>query len=239
MSSYYSKSVNSVRSHRDSETESWGTVTGSRTSTPTYSHRSNPSYPSANYGPSTPFTAHTPGTPYWSPVPLPQQYNGPTAPPAPYIPTVPLPSVNPLLQYPPKAVFNVTYGCNSIAFRDGASSADVAVYPPVHSLVLGLSCLCPGKRIDVKSSSPNGVTVHDVFAALSRCLLSPISSYELAALSPVVIAQGRATQSARRRTDVHSSMQWVDLLGHHVYFGGLTKTLNGIYELTFMPAPMA
>lgn len=135
-------------------------------------------------------------------------------------------------------MFNVTYGCNSIAFRDGASSADVAVYPPVHSLVLNVSCICPGKRIVVKASSHSGVTVHDVFAALSSCLLSLVTAYELSSLSPAVVSQGRAVQSRQRKTQVHSGLRWVDLLGPNVYFGGLCATFNGTYEVTFTPAPM-
>ncbi|KAH7869990.1 uncharacterized protein C8R40DRAFT_1073628 [Lentinula edodes] len=263
-SSHYSKSVHSARSHRDSDIESWGTAySDSRTPTPThtssnyaqpsgaYSHRSNPSYPSPSYGPSSPFGGfsaslasypQTPGTPYLGSVPLPQQYVNTTAPQTPYLSTIPLPgdgTLNPLLSYPPKAVFNVTYPCSSIAFRDGLSSNDVALYPPVQSIVLGLSFVCAGKRISVQASSSRGLTVHDVFVALSNLLLSTPTTYDVANIQPDVYARGKLLQSARRRNNGYPHLRWTDLLGERVYFGGLANIGNGVYEVGFVSAPLA
>ncbi|KAJ4471483.1 hypothetical protein J3R30DRAFT_3709975 [Lentinula aciculospora] len=261
MSSYYSKSVHSAR---DSGIESWGTVhSGSRTPTPThtspaytqsssgaYSHRSNTSYPLPCYGPSTPFGISpslapclpTPGTPYLGSVSLPQQYIGTPAHHATHLSTIPLlhdATINPLLNYPPKAVFNVIYPCSSIAFRDGLSSNDVALYPPVASLVLGLSFICGGKTIDVRASSSCGVTVHDVFVALSKLLFSTPSSYDMSAIHPEIIARGKVPQKARRMNNDYPHLRWADMLGDCVYFGGLAKIPNGVYEVGFVSAPLA
>ncbi|KAF5364502.1 hypothetical protein D9757_011961 [Collybiopsis confluens] len=247
-SSDYSKSVHSARAHQASEIESWGTLhTSSRTSTPAhtarsspsaYSHRSNPeSYPSPLYGPSSPLGGFSPllsysqtsGISYGSGS-LPPQYGVS----APHVPDVHLPSasdpiVNPLLSYPPQAVFNVTYPCNSIAFRNSLSPNDVALYPPVQSMTLILS-ICPTKNITVACSSPGGVTVHDVFIALSNCVFSAPHSYELSGLRPDVIARARASQSARRRANDTSGLRWLDFLGGYVYFGGLVKVSGDAYE---------
>ncbi|KAF9075463.1 hypothetical protein BDP27DRAFT_1034558 [Rhodocollybia butyracea] len=249
MSSNYSKSVYSGRSHRDSVPESWGTVqSGSRTPTPshtstTFAHRSNPSYPSPHYG----FTglapyAETPGTPFVGTVPLPYQYCGTPAPFAPYMSTIPLPddvSMNPLLRYPPKATFNVTYHHSSIAFRDNLSSNDVAIYPAVHSLTLGLSFICAGKTVDVRASTPHGLTVRDVFVTLSSFLLSVPTSHELSTLRPDILARGKATQHARRTRNETQGLRWADFLGDCVYFGGLVKNMNGVHEVHFVSAPLA
>ncbi|KIK60946.1 hypothetical protein GYMLUDRAFT_598560 [Collybiopsis luxurians FD-317 M1] len=256
-SSHYSKSAHSARSHGDSEVESWGTVySGSRTPTPThsavppnaYAHRSNASYPSPHYGPSSSFGgfspsySQTPGTPYLGSVSLPQQYCvSPVTPSGPHLLSVPLPAesaINPLLKYPPKAVFNVTYSCSSIAFRDGLTSNDVAVFPPVHSMVIVLS-ICHAKKFTVTSSSPNGVTVHDILIAISKCMFSAPQPYELSSLHPNIVARGKASQMARRRMNDTTGLRWLDFLGDCVYFGGLVKTPSGSYEVGFVPTPLA
>ncbi|KAJ3995658.1 hypothetical protein F5050DRAFT_1808461 [Lentinula boryana] len=260
--SYYSKSVHSARTDRDSSIESWGTVhSDSPTPTPNriasyaqsdaFSHRSNSSYPSPSYGPSSPFTgfspslspyAQTPATPYMGVVPLPQRYPNTPAPGAPLLSTIPLPgdvTLNPLLRCPPRAVFNITYPCTSIAFRDGLSSSDFALYPPVQSIVLGLSFVCPGKTIDIKASTPHGVTVHDVFVTLSNFMLSTPPSSDMSNIHPDRLARGRVSQQQRRKNSGHPYLRWTDLLCECVYFGGLTKTVGGVHEVCFVSAPLA
>ncbi|KAF5377720.1 hypothetical protein D9757_009394 [Collybiopsis confluens] len=225
-SSDYSKSVHSARAHQASEIESWGTLhTSSRTPTPAHT---------VGFSPLVSYS-QTSGISYGSGS-LPPRYG--ISAPAVHLPSASDPVVNPLLSYPPQAVFNVTYSCNSIAFRNGLSPNDVALYPPVQSMTLILS-ICPTKNITVACSSPGGVTVHDVFIALSNCVFSAPHSYELSGLRPDVIARARASQSARRRAHDTSGLRWLDFLGEYVYFGGLVKVSGDAYEVQFVSSPSA
>ncbi|KAJ3709861.1 hypothetical protein C8R42DRAFT_729809 [Lentinula raphanica] len=267
--SHYSKSTHSPHTDRDS-IGTWGTLSSETSAPPpshyssthsqsaALSHRSNPSYPSPSYGPSSPFTTFpptvatfvpTPATPYLNhAVSLPQQYPGTPAPGAPLLSTIPLPDVgiiattlNPLLRCPPRAVFNVTYPCSSIAFLDGLSSNDLAVYPPVQSILLGVSFICSGKTLAVRVSSPRGVTVHDVFTSLSSFLLSTPSQSDMSRIHPDRLVRGRRTQDNRRKLNGsdYPHLRWTDLLCECVYFGGLTKTVDTVYEVGFVSKPLA